>query len=326
MIETIAKNFSGALFNFADVDQHPSCWLDRTGEDKIGNIIAAAAIARICFRSKRCRILLVSPTGDVQASRCGKFQAFADGQEHEVNGSGQTQTARDTANRELVKHSFDFLLTSIMFDLMKHIGWRARLFKSTRGKILELLRTREWTVNDLAAQLRLTDNAVRAHLASLERDRLVVQSGMKPGLRKPHTTYGLGPEAEHLFPKAYGRLVSLLMSIFSRQVKPRNLRAGMRAAGRAVASEHLNELRGKTRQQRIDAALSVLKELGGTASFKEEDGKHFIYGNGCPIAAATANHPEACLLAESLLTELIGSPVKEHCIRGPTPSCRFEVK
>jgi predicted ArsR family transcriptional regulator len=116
------------------------------------------------------------------------------------------------------------------------------------------------------------------------------------------------------------------MSIFSRQIQPRNLRAGMRAAGRTVASEHLAELRGKTRQQRIDAALGVLKELGGTATFKEEDGKHFIYGNGCPIAAATANHPEACLLAESLLTELIGAPVKEHCIRGPNPSCRFEIK
>jgi len=209
---------------------------------------------------------------------------------------------------------------------MKHIGWRERLFKSTRGKILELLRTEERTVNDLADALRLTDNAVRAHLASLERDRLIAQSGMKPGLRKPHVTYTLGPEAEHLFPKAYGRLVSLLMSIFSRQIKPRNLRAGMRAAGRSVAHEHLRELQGKTRGQRIDAALGILKELGGSASFREEDGKHFIYGNGCPIAAATANHPEACLLAESLLTEIIGSPVKECCIRGSTPSCRFEVK
>ena len=236
------------------------------------------------------------------------------------------QTARDTANRELVKHPFDFLLASMIFDLMKHIGWRERLFKSTRGKILDLLRTRECTVNDLAAELRLTDNAVRAHLASLERDRLVVHSGMKPGFRKPHITYALGPEAEQLFPKAYGRLVSLLMSIFSRQVEPKNLRAGMRAAGRKVAGEHLHDLRGKTRQQRIDAALGILKELGGSAGFKEEGGKHFIYGNGCPIAAATANHPEACLLAESLLTELIGSPVKEHCIRGTTPSCRFEVK
>src|SRR5499427_9680037 len=156
---------------------------------------------------------------------------------------------------------------------MKHIGWRERLFKSTRGKILELLRTRECTVNELADELRLTDNAVRAHLASLERDRLVVQSGMKPGIRKPHTTYALGPEAEHLFPKAYGRLVSLLMSIFSRQVKPRNLRAGMRAAGRTVAHEHMRELQGKTRQQRIDAAVGILKELGGSVSFREEEGK-----------------------------------------------------
>jgi len=209
---------------------------------------------------------------------------------------------------------------------MKHIGWRERLFKSTRGRILDLLRTGDSTVNELAEALRLTDNGVRAHLASLERDGLVIHSGMKPGFRKPHATYALGPEAEQLFPKAYGRLVSLLMSIFARQVKPRDLRAGMRAAGRSVAKEHLRELRGKTREQRIDAALGVLKELGGTATFREEDGKHFIYGKGCPIAAATANHPEACLLAESLLSEIIGSPVKEHCARGPTPSCCFEVK
>ncbi|HEX4653628.1 MAG TPA: ArsR family transcriptional regulator [Candidatus Udaeobacter sp.] len=209
---------------------------------------------------------------------------------------------------------------------MKHIGWRERLFKSTRGKILNLLRTRERTVNELSEDLRLTDNAVRAHLASLERDRLVAQSGSKPGVRKPHTTYALGPDAEQIFPKAYGRLVSLLMSTFARRMKPEKLRAAMRAAGRQVAEENLNELRGKSRQQRIDAALEILKELGGAATFHEENGKHFIHGNGCPIAAATANHPEACLLAESLLTEIIGSSVKEHCTRGAAPSCRFEVK
>src|SRR4030095_4554621 len=105
-------------------------------------------------------------------------------------------------------------------------------------------------------------------LAAWARDSPVIHSGMKPGFRKPHATYALGPEAEQLFPKAYGRLVSLLMSIFSREIKPRNLRAGMRAAGQAVANEHLPELRGKTRQQRIDAALGILKELGGAGSFK----------------------------------------------------------
>jgi predicted ArsR family transcriptional regulator len=209
---------------------------------------------------------------------------------------------------------------------MKYIGWRDRLFKSTRGKILELLRARECTVNELAEALHLTDNAVRAHLARLERDGLVAQSGMRTGIRRPHTTYVLGPESEQVFPKAYGRLVSLIMAMFSRHLKPRTLRAGMRAAGRTVAEEHLLEVKGKTRRQRIDVALGILKELGGIATFREENGKDFICGNGCPIAAATANHPEACLLAESLLTEVIGTPVKAHCISGPKPSCRFEVK
>ena len=55
---------------------------------------------------------------------------------------------------------------------MKTTGWRARLMESTRGKILDLLRTKEQTVNELAAALGLTDNAVRAHLLSLERDGL----------------------------------------------------------------------------------------------------------------------------------------------------------
>ena len=70
------------------------------------------------------------------------------------------------------------------------------MLESTRGQILELLRTKERTVNELAATLGLTDNAVRAHLTSLARDGLVVQAGVQPGVRKPHATYILTPEAE----------------------------------------------------------------------------------------------------------------------------------
>ena len=59
---------------------------------------------------------------------------------------------------------------------MKKTGWQKRLLESTRGQILELLRTKVRTVNELADALRLTDNAVRAHLLSLERDGLVSQA------------------------------------------------------------------------------------------------------------------------------------------------------
>ena len=41
-----------------------------------------------------------------------------------------------------------------------------RFFESTRGRIVTLLRGTTETVNELAQQLELSDNAVRAHLLS----------------------------------------------------------------------------------------------------------------------------------------------------------------
>ncbi len=209
---------------------------------------------------------------------------------------------------------------------MKMTEWRKRILASSRGRVLDLLRGKERTVNDLAAKLNLTDNAVRAHLTTLERDGLVRQTGTQPGVRKPHATYGLTAEAEQIFPKSYGPLLDLVLNVVAKRLGPKELRAAMREVGKRVARNHRAEIEGKSRAQRIEVALGVLKDLGGAATFEKKEGKHWIRGHGCPLALATANHPEACLIAESLLSELTGVPVKEHCARGSNPSCCFEVR
>src|SRR3954451_19577380 len=205
-------------------------------------------------------------------------------------------------------------------------AWRKRLMESTRGRILETLRDGGRTVNHLAEALKLTDNAVRAHLLALERDGLIVQSGTQAGFRKPHAVYVLTPEAEQIFPKAYGPLLDVILTVFSKKLTPAELRAALREVGRTIASKHLPQLAAKDREARIDAALALLKEMGGAAQFHETEGKHFIRGEGCPLAAATSRHPEACLIAESLLAQIIGVRVTERCQHGPSPSCRFELK
>jgi len=161
---------------------------------------------------------------------------------------------------------------------------------------------------------------------SLERDGLAYQSGTQPGFRKPHATYALTSEAEQIFPKSYGVLLDLILIVISKQLSPKELRAAMRQVGKRVADNHLLEVKGKSRNKRIEAALRILKDLGGSATFEKSEGKHFILGHGCPLAAATSRHPEACLIAERLLSEIIGAPVKECCIHGSTPSCRFEIR
>ena len=81
-----------------------------------------------------------------------------------------------------------------------------KFFESTRGWIVTLLRRSGRTVEELARELGLTDNGVRAHLATLERDGIVRQRGSVrhgSGGGKPAYVYELAPEAEDLFPRAY---------------------------------------------------------------------------------------------------------------------------
>jgi predicted ArsR family transcriptional regulator len=208
---------------------------------------------------------------------------------------------------------------------MKTTKLDERFFDSTRGRVVGLLRGRCGTVNELAEKLGLTDNAVRAHLLSLERDGLVRQSGVQRGARKPHFSYELTPEAERLFPKAYDALLNQLITTLKGRLPPAALEEVLREVGRSLAGRHASEDSNANLDERVQHALEVLKALGGTPCVEREEGKLIIRSGGCPLAAAVVEHPEVCELAESLVAEMVGLPVRESCDRGKPPKCCFEI-
>src|SRR5215211_4582398 len=120
---------------------------------------------------------------------------------------------------------------------METIKLDRRFFESTRGQIVTILRGSACTVEELAAQLELTDNAVRAHLSTLERDGLVRQSGLRRGPRKPHFTYVLTEEADRLFPKAYDALLNQLIAVLKTRLEPTEIDDVLREVGRALAAD-----------------------------------------------------------------------------------------
>ena len=73
-------------------------------------------------------------------------------------------------------------------------------------------------------------------------------------------------------------------------------------------------------------ASSLLNELGGLTEVEEEDSLYLIRSHGCPLAAATADHPEACNALESLLSEFVGTQVKKCCDRYDRARCCFEIR
>jgi predicted ArsR family transcriptional regulator len=208
---------------------------------------------------------------------------------------------------------------------MKRTKLDKRFFGSTRGRLVTLLRGTTKTVNELAEELELTDNAVRAHLLSLERDGLIKQSGIQRGTRKPHFAYQLTDEADHLFPKAYDALLNQLIAVLKGRVTPVVLEEVLREVGRSLAGAQAAGKQNGDLESRIGNALTALEAMGGAARIEKEKDKWFIRSESCPLAAAVTEHPEVCTLAETLLSEIIGVEVRERCDREGSPRCRFEL-
>ena len=84
MIEAFAHDFTGPLFYFADVNQHPGRRIHGTGEDEVGDVIATASVARVRFRAESAQVFSIAPIANVQTPGRREFQALADCQKHNV--------------------------------------------------------------------------------------------------------------------------------------------------------------------------------------------------------------------------------------------------
>jgi len=197
-----------------------------------------------------------------------------------------------------------------------------RFWSSTRGQIVALLRRANRTVDELAQTLDLTDNAVRAQIAMLERDGLVEQHGVRRSASKPAYAYDLTSEAEQLFPKAYEPVLAHLLALLTEQFGLETVEDLLRATGHRIA--HGYTPAGASLESRLAAAVTLLNDLGGLAEYEMTERSIVIQGYRCPLAAMASDHPDVCVLAEALISDVAGIPMTERCERGTRPRCRFE--
>ena len=129
-------------------------------------------------------------------------------------------------------------------------------------------------------------------------------------------------EAEALFPKAYDTLLNQLIAVLKAKLPPKELKSILRQVGRSLAG---NQGSSADLKSRLGQGLAALEAIGGSARIEKEEGKVFIRSSSCPLAVSVAEHPEVCQLAESLLSEIVGKPVRERCQREGSPRCSFEI-
>jgi DeoR family transcriptional regulator, suf operon transcriptional repressor len=204
---------------------------------------------------------------------------------------------------------------------------RKQLLDTTRGRIVSSLQAGGLTADDIASKLGLTRSAVRVQITAMERDGLVMRVGKRPGTTRPSHVFELTREVEQLLSKAYIPLLTNLVGVFAKALTAQQVDALLRQTGKALANElsRGRRLSGNLRS-RVATASEMLNDYLGATTHVEANGQIIIRGLGCPLAALTGKHRGVCLAMESLVTEIVGTPVRECCDRNERPRCCFEIQ
>jgi len=194
----------------------------------------------------------------------------------------------------------------------------------TPERVVDLLRRGPRTVDDLARELGVTGNAVRGHLAALQRDGMVEAKGKRRGPRKPAVLCGVTSDAELQFSKLYVPVLTELLHVLDKRLERRSFDAIMRRVGSALVGNR--PLPTGSVARRAAAASALFNELGGHTVVEKENGAFLIRSFGCPLSAVTFEHPDACNAAESLLGEFTRLDVSKCCDREERLRCCFTLR
>ena len=202
---------------------------------------------------------------------------------------------------------------------------RQQLLDTGRGRIVSLLQRGPLTVDDIASRLKLSASGVRAQITAMERDGVVRRVGSRPGTTRPSRIFELTPDVEQLLSRAYIPLLTQLVDVFANGLPAQQVDALLRETGRKLAGQLSSGRPSGTLRSRVMAASELLNEQLGAVTHVEQNGRFVIRGEACPLSALTGKHPAVCRAMESLVKELVGSPVHECCDRAQRPRCCFEV-
>lgn len=183
------------------------------------------------------------------------------------------------------------------------------------------------TVDDLSVQLQITRNAVRQHLAALERDDLVKRGDTKPSGGRPEQLYLLSDRGSELFPRRYSWFSELLIEAIASEVGHDAVGAKLEQMGRAVG----RQLSGSGQAApdlggRVAAMAKIMQELGYAARVAEPPATQTIDASNCVFHHLAAKFPEVCRFDLGLIGTFADATVdhQECMVRGGR-MCRFKL-
>ncbi len=200
---------------------------------------------------------------------------------------------------------------------------------STRERVLRtLLRRSRCSIKELADAVGINPISVRHHIAKLEAESLVAYEDERHGVGRPRRMYFLTEAGMERFPSRYLRLITRLLGQMKETLPEATVDKLFTQMADDIAAEMASEadIAELEIEDRLDLIQTLLTEEGFTVEWKLEGDEYHIREVGCPYYKVGQDHPEVCVVDETLISKILDVPAtKIRCILDGDTHCTYVV-
>ena len=182
------------------------------------------------------------------------------------------------------------------------------------------------TADGLSAQLEITRNAVRQHLAALENDGLVKKGITRASGGRPEQLYVLTDKGNECFPRHYAWFAQLLIESVQQDAGADGLNERLSSMGTLVGKQlRTQHPELVNRGEKIQKLAEIMEQLGYNARSAGSDKTTVIEADNCVFHTLALANPNICQFDLALLAAFTDSAVDhQECMAKGGNICRFK--
>lgn len=199
---------------------------------------------------------------------------------------------------------------------------------STRDQILHMLKLKgSLSVSDMALELGITEMAVRRHLNTLERDKLIRSSLVRQAMGRPTNVYSLSQEADEMFPRNYHDLTLDFLEDIEEIDGTDKVDLLFQRREDRLEEKYRKQIQGE-----LEDRVSKLAELQNAKGYMvewekdEKTGTYYIKEFNCPISQVARQYNQACNCELSLFRRVLDADVEQtSCMAKGGDNCIYKI-
>lgn len=180
--------------------------------------------------------------------------------------------------------------------------------KNTKEQILSLLKVNgSMTILELAQELNITEMAVRRHIQTLERDRLIKSEMKKQTMGRPSKVYQLAQEGEDFFPKKYKEFSLELLQGIKEAGQEQLLQDILVKKREKQLEQYQSEFKGKSFLEKLNVLKKMQEQDGYMPKLEKHDEVIHFKELNCPLVEIAKEFPQICQAEREVIEKFLGA-------------------